>query len=145
MKRKSLPLGIQNFEEFKEKNLVYVDKTRLIYHLVDTPKGLYFLSRPRRFGKTLLLSTLACLFQGKKELFEGLWIHEKSDWDWKPYPVVSIDFNRMNHKNSDALENSIQETLNNIIEQNRLKISSTSIPMKFGDIIVALKKKLRPL
>ena len=58
-------------EEFKKKNLVYVDKTRLIYNLVNTPKGLYFLSRPRRFGKTLLLSTLACLFKGKKELFEG--------------------------------------------------------------------------
>ena len=65
MKRKSLSLGIQDFEEFKVKNLVYVDKTRLIYNLVNVPKGLYFLSRPRRFGKTLLLSTLACLFEGE--------------------------------------------------------------------------------
>ena len=141
MQRNSLPLGVQDFEKLRNEGSVYVDKTEWIYKLVQPYLGLYFLSRPRRFGKTLLLSTLTCLFEGKRELFKGLWIDSHGDWDWKPHPVVSIDFNRMDHETPDALKKSIHKTLDNIIEENDLKITTDIIPMKFGDIIVALEKK----
>ncbi len=82
---KPLPISIQHFEELREKGAVYVDKTPLIYNLATHGKA-YFLSRPRRFGKSLLISTFDALFSGKKNLFEGLWM-DQSDWDWKSHPV----------------------------------------------------------
>lgn len=81
---KMLPIGIQSFEDIIKSNCVYADKTKEIYNLLKTGK-VYFLSRPRRFGKSVLCLTLEALFLGKKELFKGLWI-EKSDYDWKQYP-----------------------------------------------------------
>ncbi|MDR1120328.1 MAG: AAA family ATPase, partial [Dysgonamonadaceae bacterium] len=73
---KNLPIGIQSFESLRSDNYLYVDKTELIYRLVTTGK-IYFLSRPRRFGKSMLISTLDALFSGRKELFEGLYIYDK--------------------------------------------------------------------
>lgn len=84
------PIGIQNFEELRSYNCVYVDKTDLIYKLTHTNK-VYFLSRPRRFGKSLLVSTLEAYFQGKKELFKGLAM-ERLEKEWNTYPVLHIDF-----------------------------------------------------
>lgn len=84
------PIGIQNFEELRNRNCVYVDKTELIYRLTNTDK-VYFFSRPRRFGKSLLISTLEAYFQGKKELFEGLAM-EQLEKDWTVYPVLHVDF-----------------------------------------------------
>ena len=89
---KNLPIGIQTFHEIrdKEKNYIYIDKTDLAHQLIDKGKY-YFLSRPRRFGKSLFLDTLKDIFEGKKELFEGLYIYDK--WDWKAtYPVIKISF-----------------------------------------------------
>lgn len=77
------PIGIQNFEKIRKDSYLYIDKTALVYQLVTTGQY-YFLSRPRRFGKSLLLSTLEAYFQGKKELFEGLAM-EKLEKDWKEY------------------------------------------------------------
>lgn len=85
------PIGIQSFDQLIGDGYVYVDKTDLIYQLATTGK-IYFLSRPRRFGKSLLLSTLKCYFQGRKELFKGLAI-EKLETEWAEYPVFHIDFN----------------------------------------------------
>ena len=90
MSRK-LPIGIQDFEDIRNGNYLYVDKTALIYELVMKGKP-YFLSRPRRFGKSLLISTLEAYFQGKKELFEGLAI-EKLEQEWNTYPVLHLDLN----------------------------------------------------
>ena len=88
--RRRLPLGIQNFREIREKGCYYVDKTPWIEKLVDRGKH-YFLSRPRRFGKSLLLDTIKELFEGNEELFRGLTIHDR--WDWSaPGPVVRLDF-----------------------------------------------------
>jgi hypothetical protein len=87
---KKLPLGIQNFPEIRTENYVYIDKTPLALKLADSGKY-YFLSRPRRFGKSLFLDTLKCLFEGKKELFKGLFVYDKWDWD-KTYPVIKISF-----------------------------------------------------
>ena len=88
---KLYPVGIQNFEKIRKDGYCYIDKTALIYQLVKTG-SYYFLSRPRRFGKSLLVSTLEAYFQGKKELFEGLDIHELEK-EWKQYPVIHLDLN----------------------------------------------------
>ena len=85
------PVGIQSFEELRKGNYVYVDKTALIYRLVESGKY-YFLSRPRRFGKSLLVSTLEAYFQGKKELFGGLAMERLED-EWAKYPVLHVDLN----------------------------------------------------
>jgi len=84
------PIGIQNFEQLRTRNCVYVDKTELVYKLVNTDQ-IYFFSRPRRFGKSLLVSTLEAYFQGKKELFEGLAM-ERLEQEWEVCPVLHVDF-----------------------------------------------------
>ena len=88
------PIGIQSFDQIIEGNWVYVDKTDLVYRLVTTTKTC-FLSRPRRFGKSLLVSTLDAYFKGRKELFDGLMI-AKLEKHWHQYPVFKIDFNGVN-------------------------------------------------
>jgi hypothetical protein len=87
---KKLPIGIQTFSEIREEDYLYIDKTQHVKQLVDGGKY-YFLSRPRRFGKSMLVSTLQALFEGRKELFEGLYIYDKWDWD-TTYPVINISF-----------------------------------------------------
>lgn len=96
------PIGIQTFEKIRLGGYLYVDKTALIHKLVTT--GDYvFLSRPRRFGKSLLLSTLEALFLGKRHLFKGLAIDDM-DWDWVEYPVFHLDLNVANYMVDNALE-----------------------------------------
>ena len=99
MTRRSLPVGIQDFETIRSENFYYVDKTPLIRQLVDNGRY-YFLSRPRRFGKSLLVSTLKALFEGQEALFKGLDIHQH--WDWSvSYPVVRISFDRTYNEPND--------------------------------------------
>ena len=93
--KRNLPIGIQTFEELISKNCVYIDKTQFIQNLTSVGKP-YFLSRPRRFGKSLFLSTLKSYFEGRKDLFEGLAI-SKSEKEWKKYPVFYFDFNAQNN------------------------------------------------
>lgn len=95
------PIGIQNFAKIREEGYIYVDKTALVYDLV-TKGTIYFLSRPRRFGKSLLVSTLKAYFQGKKDLFRGLAIDELEQ-EWAEYPVFHIDFNGENFTQGNAL------------------------------------------
>lgn len=96
------PIGIQNFEKIRREDCVYVDKTALVYKLVSEG-AYYFLSRPRRFGKSLLLSTLEAYFQGRKELFEGLAIGELEQ-EWKTHPILHLDLNSREYKDEDSLE-----------------------------------------
>ncbi len=105
------PIGIQNFEKIRVDGFVYVDKTALIYQLVSNG-SYYFLSRPRRFGKSLLLSTLEAYFQGMKELFEGLAICEQEK-DWESYPIFHLDLNSREYKD----ESSLEQELNRHLEQ----------------------------
>ena len=91
MSSKIYPIGIQNFESLRRDNYFYIDKTALIYQMVKTGRY-YFLSRPRRFGKSLLVSTLEAYFLGKKELFTGLAM-EKLEKDWIEYPILHLDLN----------------------------------------------------
>ncbi|GIW23111.1 MAG: hypothetical protein KatS3mg068_2118 [Candidatus Sericytochromatia bacterium] len=86
---KKLPLGIQTFKEIINNSYLYVDKTEYIYNLINEGKY-YFISRPRRFGKSLLISTLKEIFLGNKELFKDLWIYDKIEWE--KHPVIHIDF-----------------------------------------------------
>jgi len=106
---KKLPIGIQTFEKIINENYCYVDKTKIIYELINS--GTYFfLSRPRRFGKSLLIDTIKDLFEGKKELFKGLWIEDKWDFSQK-YLVIKIDFGEGVSKSKEELREKIDETL----------------------------------
>ena len=96
------PIGIQNFEDLRNNNCVYIDKTELIYKLTHSDK-VYFLSRPRRFGKSLLVSTLEAYFQGKKHLFEGLAM-ERLETEWTEYPVFHIDFSGSKYMDVESLQ-----------------------------------------
>ena len=96
------PIGIQNFEKIRKDGYVYVDKTDFVWKLVNEG-SYYFLSRPRRFGKSLLLSTLEAYFQGKRELFEGLAIAGKEK-EWKQYPILHLDLNSRDYKDESSLE-----------------------------------------
>ena len=103
------PIGIQDFAKLRSNGFVYVDKTALVYELTKS-EGVYFLSRPRRFGKSLLVSTIKYYFEGRRDLFKGLKI-ENLETKWEPYPVFEIDFNGSNYTEADALE----QTLNGYV------------------------------
>jgi hypothetical protein len=110
---KKLSVGISDFKELIQGNYIYVDKTEHIYKLINSGKY-YFLSRPRRFGKSLLISTLEYLFKGEKELFKGLYIQDKFNWD-EIYPVIRIDFSKDILKKQDYKKRVIQELEKNYI------------------------------
>ena len=101
------PIGIQSFEQIITDGYVYVDKTALVHEMVTNGK-IYFLCRPRRFGKSLLVSTLKCYFEGKKELFKGLAI-DKLEKEWKQYPVFHIDFNGIDFTEAGILDKVLEE------------------------------------
>ena len=109
MSNKIYPIGIQNFEKIRKGGYCYIDKTAWIYQMVKTG-SYYFLSRPRRFGKSLLLSTLEAYFQGKKELFEGLAI-EKLEKDWIKYPILHLDLNAEKYTTPEALDQVLESAL----------------------------------
>lgn len=109
MTRPKYPVGIQTFSNIIEQGFVYVDKTRFIYNLV-TRGNYYFLRRPRRFGKSLLLSTIEALFQGRKDLFEGLYI-ANTDWEWTSYPVFHFDLNGKTYDEPGQLDDLLAEHL----------------------------------
>ena len=106
---KLYPVGIQNFESLRNDGYFYVDKTELMYRLVKTGRY-YFLSRPRRFGKSLLVSTLEAYFQGKKALFEGLAVHGLEK-EWTEYPILHLDLNTQKYETPESLENVLDESL----------------------------------
>ena len=103
MARKLYPIGIQTFERIRKEDKFYVDKTEYVYRMTHTDGTYFFLSRPRRFGKSLLVSTFQSYFEGKKELFEGLAI-EKLEMEWKEYPVLHFDMSKGKHMDKENLE-----------------------------------------
>lgn len=117
--KKKLPIGISTFSEIIEENYAYVDKTGIALDLITSGKY-YFLSRPRRFGKTLFLDTLRTIFEGKKELFKGLYIYDKYDWS-KIYPVIHISFGGGIAKSDEELKQLFYELLDK--NQRDLKVS----------------------
>jgi hypothetical protein len=118
---------------------VYVDKTEIIHRIVSMGKA-YFLTRPRRFGKSLLISTLESLFKGEKELFEDLYIYDK--WDWsKQYPTVRIDRTRINHSSPEKMEISLCRYLRNIASRYGITLQGETAPDCFDDLIMFLHEK----
>jgi hypothetical protein len=135
-----LSIGDSSFESIRLSHQLYVDKTRYIFEMVSKGKY-YFLSRPRRFGKSLTVSTLKCLFQGRKDLFDGLWISKHGDWEWTAHPVVSIDFNSVPHQDPDIMRESLALTLKRTAGRHDVSIETQFIETQFQELILALEKK----
>ena len=131
------PVGHQDFGKIRSEGFVYVDKTKHIYSLVDNG-GYYFLSRPRRFGKSLLISTLECVLKGEKELFEGLYIYDK--WAFEEYPIIRISFSEIGYREM-GLEEAIDITLESIALKYGLTLSGNAISQKFKELIHSLQAK----
>jgi hypothetical protein len=134
---KRLPIGIQTFRDIVQNDYLYVDKTEKIFDLVNNPKGVYFLSRPRRFGKSLLISTLNEIFEGNKDLFKGLWIYE-ADYAWEKHPVVRIDFSKSKARNSDELINYIVYQLDKTAQLYGITLEQTQYDIKFDELLTKL-------
>ena len=139
MSMKKLPLGIQTFRKIVEGDYVYVDKTQYIYELING-ESYYFLSRPRRFGKSLLLDTIAEAFSGDKELFKGLYIYD-SDYSFEKHPVIRIDLSNIANRTPEMLENSLASELKRRILNEGFDIEDKIISDMFKNLIVALYKK----
>ncbi len=134
---KKLPIGIQAFETMRAQGYIYVDKTRHIYRMV-TEGMFYFMARPRRFGKSLLVSTLQHLFLGRKDLFEGLWMAEHGDWDWAPHPVIVLDFNEISGRSPQALEQNISFAMRQIAQQYGITLTAPVLESQFVELILGL-------
>ena len=138
--RKKLPVDISSFETMRTEHYLYVDKTQYIYRMVTEGK-FYFLSRPRRFGKSLLVSTLKSLFLGRKALFDGLWIAEQSDWDWQAFPMIVLDFNEIPGSSPTELNESLSFLLREIARNSGLELTSLGAGLQFRELILSLYKQ----
>ena len=137
-----MPIGAQNFQALRENRFVYVDKTRYVYQLISQSR-VYFLSRPRRFGKSLLLSTLEAYFSGKQELFKGLYL-EQAELElaarekreaWLEYPVLYLDLNAKNYENREALVERLALNLQKWEKRYGLNKVSESLEERFAYVI----------
>ena len=133
------PIGIQNFEDLRRNCYAYVDKTNFVYKLADEGKY-YFLSRPRRFGKSLFLSTLEAYFQGKKELFEGLAIYDMEK-EWKKYPIFHIDLNTANFREKDSLYIVLNDYLTAWENKYGARESEATLALRFKGVIARAAEK----
>ncbi len=138
-KLKLLPLGEQNLKKIIDKNLLYVDKTEEIYKLLSTGGTYFFLSRPRRFGKSLLISTLEEIFLGNQELFKGLYIYDKIEW--KKYPVIKLTMNNLVYsKGIKDFEESLILQLSEIYKKYNLENKDENYILSFKTLIYELSK-----
>jgi len=134
-----LPKDVQSFESLITMNYIYVDKTKHILNLVNEGKS-FFLSRPRRFGKSLLISTLEKFFKGNKELFKGLYIYK--NWDWtKIYPVIKVDFTEIGHGPTDDFKRNLNFYMDEIARDYNLSLISHDVPDKFRELIKEIYEK----
>ena len=134
----NLPIGRQYFADIRRDNAVYVDKTAYIYKICSPASSGYFLSRPRRFGKSLTLDTIAELFSGNKALFEGLWIADK--WDWtETYPIIRMSLDKIGHE--DGLKEALIKALKKIGSTFGLTLTSTNHGLAFEELIEKVSEK----
>ena len=139
MARRVLPIGIQTFRKIREDNCYYVDKTGYALRLVREGKC-YFLSRPRRFGKSLFLDTLKELFEGSRKLFKGLQVYEH--WDWSArHPIVRLDFCDGNFRQSDGLRASLSEQLGAMERATATERFAETAPGRLRDLLRALHRR----
>jgi hypothetical protein len=136
---KELPIGVQTFKKMRENNYVYVDKTEHAYRIART-EGMYFLSRPRRFGKSLMLSTLNEIFNGNRLLFKDLWIENKWDWSQKS-PVIRFSFDAMGYKHH-GLDVAIEIELKNISDKFDIVLTTKDYQLQFKELIQKVYEKL---
>lgn len=137
---KTINTSISNFKNIIEAGYVYVDKTRYIYEMVKQPFGQYFFSRPRRFGKSLTVSTLEEVFRGNKELFQGCYIYEQ-DYNWEEYPIIHIDLARIDSSTVSILEEGLKLALQGIAEKYGVRVKGSTPALMFGELIKALNTK----
>ena len=144
MTTRKLPVGMQDFEDIRTKDYIYVDKTQYVWRLANSSKS-FFLSRPRRFGKSLFTSTLECYFSGKKDLFKGLYIYnkenERGNEAWTEYPIISFYLSAGKYKSPDGLENRLSRTLDKIEQKYDLVHTNYDLVNRFADIIEQLHDK----
>lgn len=137
---KHLPLGIQTFRDFIVDSYLYVDKTQGIYELLARGGKYYFLSRPRRFGKSVLISTLAQLFLGRKELFKNLWIYDKIQWI--EYPVIHLDLSKITFKSPEMLEKALDTRVEQIAADYGIDLDhDLFLKEKFGLLLERLSQR----
>ncbi len=130
---KKLPIGIQSFRDIREGGYLYVDKTRWVYTLITGGKW-YFLARPRRFGKSLLVSVLEQVFLGNKALFRGLWLGT-SDWSWHPHPVIRIDLSMQHAERPEQLTQFLWDELDTIAERYGIRLRRGTYYERFAELI----------
>jgi len=129
---KQLPTGVQDFETIRTRNGLYVDKTDIIYEMISGLRKQYFLSRPRRFGKSLLCWTLNALFSGKRELFEGLAI-SKTDWAWESHPIIHLDMSKISTDSGAAgVRESLAGEMDDIARKHKVDLRGATAP---GDML----------
>ena len=138
---KKLPIGIQTIQEIITDGYIYVDKTQFALDLIQNGKH-YFLSRPRRFGKSLFVSTLKEIFKGNRALFQGCHIAQ-SNYDWKPHPVLLLNFGDINNKTPEKLEVDLRDALNTIGEEQGIEVVKPSLESHLKALIKALAKNGR--
>ena len=140
MARKLYPIGIQTFEEIRKLDNLYIDKTEYIYRMTHTDGTYFFLSRPRRFGKSLLVSTFKSYFEGKKELFEGLAI-EKLEKEWNTYPVLHFDLSKGKHMEKAQLEEYLGYLLEDYEQKYGIENHRNGNNNRFNDLIEVVSQK----
>ncbi|MDR3292465.1 MAG: ATP-binding protein [Methanobrevibacter sp.] len=136
---KNLSLGTQDFQTLRERDYIYVDKTKYIFEMINDGR-INFLSRPRRFGKSLLLNTIEKLYDGNKNLFEDLYVYDKWDWN-KTHPVVKIDFGKGEYNSLAQLNDSLNDFLDGISENFDVKLKRRTLTARFGELIEKIYKK----
>ena len=140
MNLKPLPVGIQTFRDIIEGGFLYVDKTEWIYDLIRYSKGVYFLARPRRFGKSLLISTLAEIFAGNRDLFQDLWLHQ-SPYQWTVHPVIRIDFSQGRINNVDDLERFLLWQYQQVAQTHQITLTRNNIDQQLQELIQKLAQQ----
>ncbi|MFW6306179.1 MAG: AAA family ATPase [Bacillota bacterium] len=136
---KKITVDSADFENIISNEYIYVDKTKYLYEIASKDKY-YFLSRPRRFGKTLFIDTLETFFEGKKELFKNLYIYDK-DWNWEEYPVIRLDFNEIENKTTKIMKMEIEEILQKYSENYGITLEAARLSTKFNELIKKLSLK----
>lgn len=137
---KKLPVGIQSITKILSNDYVYVDKTEFVKKLIDEGTPHYFLSRPRRFGKSLFLNTLEEVFSGNKELFKGLYIYE-SNYCWETYPVIHLDFSKIANRTPEQLEKAIKTRLEILSKKNSVSIITNDVEVALDTLITEIAEK----
>ncbi len=138
-KKVKYAIGDQDFKSLRDGGFLYVDKTRYIQTILEGNKY-YFLARPRRFGKSLFLSTMRYFFEGQRKLFKGLYI-DSIDWDWSPYPVLHLDLNRSKYEETGILDDILENQFREWEEKYGVEVIAEQLSSRFQNILMRAHEK----